>query len=79
MKIEVTQEDIDHGMRLSALRCPVSLAVDRATQLNDSLVSSALILVGDKIFKTAPEVAAFVVRFDSFLPVEPFSFELPCE
>lgn len=74
---EVTQTDIDHGVRGIPDRCPVALAMKR-TLGTDVLVGSNGISI-----KTCPIVLEhpaivqdFINNFDDSNPVRPISFEM---
>jgi hypothetical protein len=79
LKIHVTQEDIDNGIRDDALKCPIARAIKR-------VVSSFLSVSGYDInfddgfnFLRIPppeKVTDFIIAFDAGDPVEPFDFEL---
>jgi hypothetical protein len=87
VNINVTQADIDGGIRQASHFCPVALAVKRELKLAAVGVSS----VGPVTFYrqrskgfairsgTAflpPEAIQWVARYDGYQPVEPFSFVL---
>lgn len=80
MRIEVTQADIDAGLRNHSKKCPVGLALTRATGLKWTVGGNIAMLsmpTYDVVLLPA-EVHTFVDSYDkypSFKP-EPFSFEL---
>lgn len=82
VKIEVTQEDIDHGWRGSTCLCPISRAAARAFQCS-VFVGLDHLSVGhpaerpqDWTKHDLPLAArAFIEDFDNGLPCEPFTFE----
>lgn len=71
MTINVTQDDIDNGVRGNSFKCPVALALIKAVGI-DMVQASLRGLYG----KYAAEVSLFIKNYDSFLPVVPFSFEI---
>ena len=89
MIINVTQSDIDNGIRNSTCSCPIALAAKRA--INDGALPSVCCSDiefeykterdGDVVyrFKSAylPTIARdFIRKFDNGGTVEPFSFEI---
>lgn len=76
MKIEVTQEDIDKGLRFSSLLCPISLAVQRCLNIPSCKVIPGMISFGNNEYDLPDPVNRFIVAFDTRRPVQPFTFEL---
>lgn len=84
--IEVTQDDINNGVRKSETSCPIALALKRA--LPDRTIradTNSLILcerstegecIFHKIVGTPLSVMTFIMKFDEQFPVQPFAFEL---
>lgn len=77
MKIEVTQEDINKGEVTECRRCPIALAVIRATGNKYVLVDSDYTHVGTKFCPTPVTAKRFIRNFDYGNDVQPFTFELP--
>lgn len=79
MKIEVTAEDIDNGIRTHFLQCPIALAIQRATRDPGWYVSARGTVINNKNaaeeIKLPKKCAQFVTRFDDDKSVKPFSFE----
>lgn len=75
IKIKVTQEHINNGIKCSGVRCPIALALNFA---GDIFVDECYIddIDGNRRFNTPPEASAFVSKFDAGFAVEPFEFEL---
>lgn len=70
--ITVTQEDIDRGVKGSADKCPIGLAVQRA-------YAAGLRFTEKQGEAGLPDNAAeFQWRFDAGLEVKPFSFRVEC-
>jgi len=89
MKITVTQEHIDRARDHQSLsgfsvctQCPVATAL-REHYPNASvgkMYTGAVIFLNDLAEEIEiEEVTEFVRAFDAYLPVQPFSFELPEE
>ena len=82
MKITVTQKQIDEGVPGSGKNSPVAKAI--AEKTNDEERYAEVSILGifyyvDGIHYRVdipPAVREFIDRFDSGLPVEPFTFEL---
>lgn len=80
-EIDVTQDDINNGLRCDADRCPIAIAVHRHEPLKDALICG--VFGKDEISgrpllirHLPPEAKLFVVTFDQGLPVTPFKFKL---
>ena len=82
LRIEVTQEDIDGGMRRSCGGCPIALAVRRALGPSHAAYVSAGAI---DVFAGPPQkhlasydlpnaAYTFVLDFDNRLYVQPFRF-----
>lgn len=77
MKIEVTQTMIDEGEACSCFRCPVAIAIKRASA--DLTVGFASAWIDQKQVHLPDDAMDFVNAFDGGNPVRPFSFELDYE
>lgn len=80
MKIDVTQEDINQGVRRACTKCPIAIAITRQTGLR-AMVSPATILIVDArieiiTIETPSSAKTFIGLYDQFNLVEPFAFEL---
>lgn len=78
MRIEVTQRDIDNGVRDHCDKCAVALAIRRATGQDWQVAGPYAVLADGGYFRESvlPQVVAQFVRdFDNELAVHPFSFE----
>jgi hypothetical protein len=79
IKVEVTQADIDKGVRHDPFGCPVALAVRRTIRRRAAVGQSMLyVWFGEQQHdgRLITAVAEFVTFFDAGLPVSPFSFTL---
>jgi hypothetical protein len=82
VKLKITQDNIDHGLRGSSTSDPVALALkDKGfvrpyVGINEITVHGRNNVVFLKKCPTPPEVLAFLERFDQSLAVEPTSFEV---
>ena len=76
MKIDVTQEDIDRGVKGACTQCPVALALARAFPDVYVDVATTQLLVGDEFIRAPSVVSIFIEDFDDGEPVQPFSFDL---
>ncbi len=80
MKIEVTQEDIDSGVRADCRRCPIALSVKRATGCKYVGVTNFNLFADygwREIHIPLPSDALdFVHNFDEGRPVKPAQFEM---
>lgn len=75
VNVEVTAEDIAQGVAADCQRCPVALALKRATG-EDWRVGS---YEAEKVAIRVPlpmRVRAWTLALDTGEPVEPFSFEI---
>lgn len=78
MTIEVTQDDIDKGDEADCDKCPIALAINRATGKRWCVVWHRCWLDEDHSPSIdLPESAVdFIQDFDNDQSVKPFSFEL---
>lgn len=83
MKVSVTQDHIDRGLRHSAGFCPIALA------MNEQHGPGHLVATCESLFTNEDGVVAwlkmpseaddFIGKFDTGEPVQPFEFEVtPC-
>ena len=84
MKIHVTQDHIDRGLRHSASACPVSLALAELTETEWSVGNAACYMrVSDPLAKQSLVLPAeaywFINAFDAGFDVNPLDFDLPLE
>lgn len=85
IRINVTQRDIEHGIRGDSSRCMVVVALARAVP-NASRIEVDTQTIrftdgdGDRwAYITPPIAEAYVVEFDAGDPIEPFAFTLDRE
>ena len=80
MKIEVTENDIEHGQRGDPKCCAIGRALDRAGVMHFGVMGPAVLLANELRLSTAlllpPFVQRWILDFDAGKPVQPFSFEL---
>jgi len=84
MIVNVTQYDIDHGMRNSCYECPIARAIHRElTEDEYPQVTTWSITIRSEQdstyweeYNTTPAMREFMFRFDHRQPVEPFRFAL---
>lgn len=81
ISVNVTQEDIDNGVRGDACNCPVALAIGRATEHKYVVMAWREILLTIKCnivyrIDTPRYVSNFIESFDAKRNVCPFSFNL---
>lgn len=77
MKISVTKQHIDAGIKLDACSCPLALALSDAGFPKPVVDGEQVEIAGEFGLFPLPEVAQqFVSDFDHGLPVAPFDFEL---
>lgn len=80
MKVSITQEDIEAGVRCSACRCPVARATQRACGVYVGIAAGNVCIDrpnGYSRYVPLPsEVNAFINRFDLGGVIEPMEFEI---
>ena len=76
MKIKVTQQHIDAGIKKKCLYCPVALAIKDVFPTEYVNVSDLYVRIGDNVYDLFPIVTRFILDFDYGYPVSPFEFEL---
>lgn len=75
--IHVTQEDIENGERNRASRCPVAIAIKRATGNASVYVGTLDMSIGEFLDMSLPrKLVKFIGRFDSGKAVHPFTFTI---
>ncbi len=80
MLVEVTQDDIDNGMRCSSVACPVSIAFLRRGCSMAHVTYEYINTSNDDfsvVYNVPTIVKEFIYRYDRNLPVQPFSFTIP--
>ena len=82
IKVTVTAEDIcranaDRDIDIFiATRCPVALALQRATKDANARAGATFLMWDGGTMKQPPKVQRFITCFDGRKPVKPFSFYL---
>jgi hypothetical protein len=81
IRVRVTKRDIAGGHREDDCRCPVSLAVRRATGIPTSVTAGAIVVDYATPWQTEIDVdddavIDFIGRFDAGRKVSPFAFDL---
>lgn len=80
MLIRVTKRHIEEGLRCMLDACPVALALKNefATSRVGVITSVARVVLDNKtlVLKLPTRATHFIHRFDSGLPVKPFSFRI---
>jgi hypothetical protein len=76
MLIQVTQEDIDLGVKCSCSKCPVARAIHRETSEFVAAGLTVVIIGKSRPVQLPDEVEEFIQAFDEGQLVTPFSFEL---
>ena len=77
MRIDVTEEDIQEGVKCDCDACPIARAVRRATGDQTLSVMGYGVYRGAMLIGRFPKKATdFVISFDSDDSVKPFSFNL---
>lgn len=76
LTVHVTLEDIARGKRGHGRKCPIALALKRASSDQTSLATWDYLATSHFRIKSPREVQGFMNRFDQGACVEPFSFVL---
>jgi hypothetical protein len=77
VRINVTQADIDEGVRCDSFSCPIARAAQRVLGLEVSVTPRSIKDHGTFLLgKLPPRAAAFVHNFDLSNPVKPFAFSV---
>lgn len=77
MLIQVTAQDIRHGIKRNDKECPIALAIARITGHQHIFVKPRCIIVGAKIFAMPKEGILFVRSFDNNDTVAPVTLHIP--
>lgn len=89
LQVEVTQQDIEHGVKQDCGRCPVALALRRALRKQETYIQEVIVHGNDivVIYKnkgyrtlTPQNITHFINWFDTYgslaIYAVPFTFEL---
>jgi hypothetical protein len=71
--VHVTQDDIDHGQRISSTNCPVARAMSRDLGVTVH-VGWGDVLIGNQRYVLAEIADEWAARFDNREKVEPLTF-----
>jgi hypothetical protein len=74
--INVTKEDIQNGKPIHISKCPVALAITRATGRTCEVDLDAIYVDGLGLVYSPTEVVKFVRAFDDGKNVDPLAFDL---
>ncbi len=69
MIAQLTQDDIDNGIKCSYTECPIALCLKR--YFKEVRVENFEVIVDGRRFFMAHELQVFAVNFDDGLPVKP--------
>lgn len=75
MKIQITQQDIDKGMKDHVAGCAIALRLQQEFAYEIS-VSGWWIWIGKDYYRATPEVRRWISDFDRSKPVKPITIEL---
>ena len=74
MKIQITQDDIDSGIKKSYTKCPIALALSR--HFKEVRVENFEVTLDGKHYGMGTDLQLFAVNFDNNETVKPFEFEI---
>ena len=73
-KIRVTAENINNGIRLRCMHCPIALAAKEAGLDGAIVMNKFIVVAGYEQISLPPEATAFIRDFDIGEKVVPVSF-----
>ena len=73
-KIQITQQDIDKGIRRNASNCAIAVGLKQEFAYDVSVTS--VIRIGNDDYQATPEVIRWFANFDRGKPVKPITIEL---
>ena len=73
-KKQITQEDIDRGVRRSASNCAIAVGLKEEFAYDISVTD--VIRIGKDYYRAMPEVIRWFLDFDMGRPVKPITIEL---
>ena len=73
-KIQITQQDIDRGVRRNASNCAIAVGLKQEFAYDISV--SSVIRIGNDNYQATPEVVRWFANFDLDRPVKPITIEL---
>lgn len=74
MKIQITQQDINNGMKDHISGCAIALGLKQ--EFAYEIGVSGWICIGKDYYKATPEVRRWIANFDEGKPVKPITIEL---
>ena len=76
MKIQITQQDIDNGMKDHISGCAIALGLKQEFAYEIIVSVSGWICIGKDHYRGTPEVRRWISDFDRGKPVKPITIEL---
>ena len=73
-RIQITQQDIDKGVRRNASTCAIAVGLKQEFAYNISVTD--VIRIGNDDYQATPEVVRWFANFDLGKPVNPITIEL---
>lgn len=74
MEIQITQQDIDNGIRRNASKCAIAVGLKGEFAYDISVTD--VIRIGNDPYQATPEVVRWFLDFDRGRPVKPITIEL---
>ena len=74
MEIQITQQDIDNGIRRNASNCAIAVGLKQEFAYDISVTD--VIRIGNDPYQATPEVVRWFLDFDRGRPVKPITIEL---
>ena len=74
MEIQITQQDIDNGIRRNASNCAIAVGLKGEFAYDISVTD--VIRIGNDPYQATPEVVRWFLDFDRGRPVKPITIEL---
>jgi sorbitol-specific phosphotransferase system component IIBC len=71
MIIEITQSDIDIGVKCDSFKCPLALALNRQVPADFLAVGVTVVWIDNEVFRLTDEAFAFRSAFDKGFNVKP--------
>ncbi len=74
MKIQITQQDINKGVRRNASNCAIAVGLNQEFAYGISVTD--VIRIGNDDYQAMPEIVRWFADFDMGRPVKPITIEL---
>lgn len=76
MRIKITQDHIDKGLKRDCHSCPIAWAITEVRHQSYVQVGTNDVRIDAQVYQLPAKVSRFISNFDDGQPVKPFAFNL---